>query len=78
MLCDTVGKVKVRVLGEGEKGSEVEGRREETWTVFFLSGWKHIPMMTFKSLQCKDLPHGPVIKTPPSNARDEGNPWWRS
>ena len=73
MLCDTVGKVKVRVSGEGEKGSEVEGRREETWTVFFLSGWKHIPMMTFKSLQCKDLPNGPVIKISPSNARDEGS-----
>ena len=35
MLCDTVGNVKVRVLGEGEKGSEVEGRGEETWTVFY-------------------------------------------
>ena len=73
VLCDTVGKVKVRVSGEGEKGSEVEGRGEETCAVFFLSGWKPIPMMTFKSLQCKDFPRGPVIKTPPSNARDEGS-----
>lgn len=38
-----------------------------------LSGCKHIRVMTFKSLQCKDLPCGPVTKTPPSNARDEGS-----
>lgn len=36
VLCDTVGKVKVRVSGEGREGEEVEGRGEETWTVFFL------------------------------------------